>query len=194
MALFDVVLFLHIAVAISAFALSGVIHTSEYLLGRSSTAADALRMLKVQRLAPLFAVLILLLLSLGSWLVQLSEAPDKFSFSDPFVSTAMLVLLIAFVDGPVILGQHAKKLAGALAQSPDGSISPQARALMGNPVPAIVSYGNTFLVLAVVFNMAVKPSLVGCLASLLVGLLIGVALGLRSAGSVADPSVVPEAA
>ncbi len=192
MSLFDVALFCHIAVAIAAFALSGVIHTSEYLLGRSSTAPEALRMLKVQRLAPLFAVLILLLLGLGSWLVELSDAPDKFSFGDPFIYTALVVLAVAFVDGPVILGKHAKKLGEALAQSSDGSITSRARTLMSNPVPPIVSYGNTFLVLAVVFNMATKPNLVGCLASLLVGLLIGVALGLRSAGALAGRAVAAE--
>lgn len=184
MHLFDVVLFCHIAVAISAFFLSGIIHTSEYLVGKSSTAPDALRMLKVQKIAPIFAVLILLLFGLGSWLVALSNSPDKFSFSDPFVYTAIVVLIIAFVDGPVIMGTHAKKLGAALAQSPDGSITPQARALMKTPLPYITSSANTFLVLAVVFDMATKPPLWGCLLALLVGLGIGVVLGLRQTSSV----------
>ena len=181
MALIDVVLFLHIAVAISAFALSGVVHTSEWLLKRSATAGEALRMARVQRLAPLFGVLILLLLALGSWLVYLSEDPDKFSFGDPFVYTALVVLAVAFVDGPLIMGRHGKELGVALAQSPDGTITPQARALMDKPLPHIVSYSNTFVVLAVVFDMAVKPGLLGCLAAIAVGLLLGVSFGLVSA-------------
>jgi len=184
MHLFDVVLFCHIAVAISAFFLSGIIHTSEYLVGKSATAPDALRMLKVQKLAPIFAVLILLLFGLGSWLVALSDSPDKFSFSDPFVYVAIVVLAIVLVDGPVIMGTQAKKLGAALAQSADGSITPAARELMKQPLPAIVSFGNTFVVLAVVFNMATKPNLVGCVASVVVGLLVGVVLGLRSTSSI----------
>lgn len=188
MALIDVVLFLHISVAIAAFALSGVVHTSEWLLKRSSTAGEALRMAKVQRLAPLFSVLIVLLLGLGSWLVYLSEDPDKFSFGDPFVYTALVVLAVVFVDGPVILGKHGKALGSALAQSPDGTITAQARALMDQPLPPIVSYANTFVVLAVVFDMAVKPSLVECLAAIAVGLALGVWVGVVSARPVPSKS------
>jgi len=178
--LFDVVLFLHITIAISAFFLSGIVHTSEYLVRRSSSAADALRMLKVQRLAPIFAVLILLLFGLGSWLVYLSgSTSDQYSFGDPFVYIALVVLLVALVDGPMILGKHAKALGEALMQSTDGSVTPKARTLMSAPLPSIVSFANTFMVLAVVFNMAVKPNVVGCLASVLIGLAVGVALGLQ---------------
>jgi hypothetical protein len=194
MSLFDVVLFLHIAAAISAFALSGVIHTAEWLLKRSSTAGEALRMARVNRLAPLFSVLIVLLLGLGSWLVQLSEDPDKFSFGDPFVYTALVVLAVLFVDGPLILGRHGKALGAALAQSPDGTITPQARALMDLPLPPVVSYANTFVVLAVVFNMAVKPSLVGCLASIALGLLLGLWVGRISARPMPTTSAAVEPA
>ncbi len=194
MALFDVVLFLHIAVAIAAFTLSGVIHTSEWLLKRSSTADEALRMAKVQRLAPTFGVLIVLLLGLGSWLVQLSDDPDKFSFGDPFIYTAVVVLAVAFVDGPAILGRHGKALSAALALSPDGTITSEARALMDQPLPSIVSYANTFVVLAVVFDMAVKPSLAGCLAAITAGLLLGVLVGLVSARPVTAKSLAAEPA
>lgn len=181
MHLIDVVLFLHIATAIAAFSLSGVMHASEYLARTATTVEQLRHAARPQRLGPLFGVLVILLFGLGSWLVGLND--QGFSFGDAWVWTAMVALVVLGVDGPLVLGRHASALDKALAEAGDGPLTPELRELVQHPVPWAFSWMNTFLALGVVLNMVTKPGVAGAALVLVAAAVLGAVLGLRLRGA-----------
>jgi hypothetical protein len=178
MSTYDVVLFVHITVLLFAFGLTGVLHGSEWLMARSETVAELRVTARPQKLGPLFALVILALLGSGFSLLQKNKAVDKLDFSDPFVWTAVIVLVLLFLDGPLILGRHEKALRTALAATPNGPVTPELRAMTLDRTVWFVAYINTFTVLGVVLNMATKPSLVWCVVDILAGAGIGALIAL----------------
>jgi hypothetical protein len=182
--LVNVVLFLHIAVAIGAFALASLLHGCDLLMRRANTVAELRTLAKPGRLGPAFGVFVLLLLGLGSWLVHLSKGTDNFGFGTPFVWTAIVALGYLFIGGPAVLDPLHKKLIKAADAAGDGPVTPELRAIALNRVRLAVSYSDTFLALAVVFNMATKPGTAGCIVVLVVGLVVGLGLGSLNASPV----------
>ncbi len=178
MSAYDVVLFCHVAVLLIAFGLSGMLHGSEWLMARASTVAELRATARPQKLGPLFAPIIVALLGLGFALIGMSKEPEKFQFSDPFAWTATVVLVLLFLDGPLILGRHATAMRKALAAAPDGPVTPELRAMTLDRTIWAVATINTFAVLGVVLNMATKPSLVVCVVNIVVGAAIGAVIGL----------------
>src|SRR5947207_15880425 len=108
--LFDFVLSLHIAVVLFAFALAGAIHAAEIMMRSAGSVAEMRNLVKPGKFGPAFGGVVLLLFGFGSWLIHLSPSEDKFHFKDPFIWTAIVVLAILFITGPLILGQHHSKL------------------------------------------------------------------------------------
>lgn len=167
MKLADVVLFLHILVVLCAFALASALHTAEILMRRAGTIAELRRLAKPGKLGPAFGVIVLLLFGLGSWLVHLDKSSDHFAYSDPFVWTAIVVLVFLFVTGPTILARHHKRLERALDAAPDGPVTAELRALALDPLAVMVGTISTGVALGVVFNMATKPNAAAAIAAIL---------------------------
>jgi hypothetical protein len=185
MELYDDVKYAHIAVQLFANALAGVIHTSEWLVVRSSTVQQMRALARPQVWGILFAPVVGLLLLLGSWLVTLSDDRTlTYSFGDGWVWTAMVVLLLAFVAGFGLEGPHAEGLNKALAEAPDGPVTAELHALATARVPWLVGHAVTFAVVGVVCNMVNKPgapvAVLVIVVAAVVGALVGL-LGLRSA-------------
>jgi uncharacterized membrane protein len=175
MHLVDVVLFLHIGAAIFAFGLAGALHAAEWL-SRGATSVGELRTSgRATRLGQLFPVAILLLLVLGAWLVHLSK--KEFSFSDGWVWTAVVALVILGAVGGLVLDKHAKEFRALLAATPDGPIPDPLRVMAFDSRSWLLSHLSTGLALAVVFNMAIKPNTAGAIAVLVVGIASGAAVG-----------------
>lgn len=185
MHLVDVVLFLHVLVAICAFALAAVLHSSSLLMRRASTVAEIRTLAKPGRFGPAFGAIVVLLFGLGSWLMHLSSAPDKFHFGDAWVWTAIVALVVLFADGPTVLDRHHKKLVAAAQAAEDGPVPAELRALALDRVAEMVSYGSTLLALGVVSNMINKPGVAGSISTLVVATAIGLALGIVTSRPVA---------
>ena len=177
MHLYDVVLFLHIFVVICAIGLASAIHGCELLMRRATTVAEMRTLAKPGDFGPAFAVIVLLLFGLGSWLVHLSPSADKFRFGDPFIWTAIVVLGFLFASGPSVLARHHSKLRAALDGLPDGPLPPEVRELGLDRFAVTMGFVNTFLAVGVVFDMATKPAIATCLVVLAVAVGVGVALG-----------------
>jgi hypothetical protein len=174
MRLYDVLVFVHIAVLVSAFLLTGAIHASEWLTARAATVQEMRVLAKPQKWGMLFGPVVALMLLIGGWLVKLSEdRATEFSFSDGWVWTAAVVLLLAFGAGIGIHAPHGEKLGKTLATSPDGPPSAELRELAREPLPWVVGYVVPFMIMAVASNMVNKP---GTAVSILV-VVIGAALG-----------------
>jgi hypothetical protein len=179
MELYDVVLFCHIAVLLFAMALTGTIHSSEWLAVRTSTVQEMRVLARPQAWGILFAPVVAFLLLLGSWLVKLSDDRARdYSFSDGWVWTAAVVLAIAFVAGFAVEGPHAERLLKALAAAPDGPVTPELRELASNRFTWVVGHAVTFMVIGVVSNMVNKPGAAVAILVIVVGAVVGSLLAL----------------
>jgi hypothetical protein len=194
--LFGVVLFLHISVVIIAFAMAGVMHTALQATARAGTVQETRSWSHaMHRIEPLFPIMALLLLGLGAWLVHLgANTDDNFSFSDGWIITSIVTLVVVEAVGGAVLAPRGKKLTGLVEQAADGPVSDEIRASTSDPAVWYAAHITTFAFLGVVFLMAAKPT--GAWAWLFptVGAVVGVALSklqldkLPAAASGAVPS------
>ena len=179
MELYDVVLFAHIAVLLFAFTLTGAIHVSQWLTVRASTVQEMRVLAKPQRWGFLFAPVVAGMLGLGGWLVKLShDRSEHFSVSDGWAWTAAVVLLLAFGLGIGLEGPHADHLNKVLAETPDGPVTPELRALAATPLPWLAGHAIPFMILAVAANMVNKPGTAVAVLDIAVGAVVGVLIGL----------------
>jgi hypothetical protein len=179
MELYDVVKFAHIAVLLAAIALAGTLHATEWLMPRAKTVGELRLLARPQKLGVLFVPVIALLLLLGAWLLKLSQDDGRaeYSFSDGWVWTAVVALVVLFACGGGIMGPHADKLNKAVDDTPDGPVTPELKAMAAAPVPWVVGHFNTFLAISVASNMVNKPDAPVAVLVLVVGTSVGAAIG-----------------
>lgn len=180
MELYDVVKFAHIAVLLAAISLAGTLHATEWLMPRAKTVSELRLLARPQKLGVLFVPVIALLLLLGAWLLKLSKDDGRphYSFSNGWVWTAVVALVILFACGGGIMGPHADKLNKAVDATPEGPVTPELKAMAGAKVPWVVGHFNTFLAVSVACNMVNKPSAPVAALVLVVGSAIGITIGL----------------
>ncbi len=183
MHLYDVALFLHILTLLAAIGLGTTLHHAEWSTRKATTVGQLRTITGVYRRGNLFPVLIILLFGGGAWLLHLSKKrTETFHFSDPWVWTAIVALVILMVSGGAVLGRHASKYAKLLAATPDGPITAEVRAATFMPVTWATSHMNTCLAIAVVLNMVTKPSdTFSAIAVLVIGIVVGTLIGLAGA-------------
>lgn len=176
--LFGVILFLHIGVAIVAFAMAGVMHTALQATARARTVQE-LRSWghAMHRIEPLFPIMALLLLGLGAWLVHLgANTDDNFGFSDGWIITSIVTLVAVEAIGGAVLAPRGKKLTAQIDGAPDGPVSDEIRSSTTDPAVWYAAHITTFAFFGVVFVMAAKPT--GAWAWLFptIGAVVGVVL------------------
>jgi hypothetical protein len=181
-----VVLFLHIGIVICSFMIAGFLHVAFHALPRARTVAEmrpwAALMHRLEPLLPIFAVAIL---ALGAWLVHL-ERGDGVSWSDGWVITPLITLIVLEALAGAVLAPRTKVLCERVAQAADGPVPEDIRRMTVNPVMWDVGHVATFGFFGIVFVMAAKPA--GGIAWLfpVVGAVIGLVLSrlqLRSAAA-----------
>lgn len=157
--LFGVVLFLHISVAIVAFAMAGVMHTSLQAVARARMVQELRSWGQVMhRLEPLFPMMALLLLGLGIWLVHLGHGTDDaFSFKDGWVITAIVTLVAVEAVGGAVLAPRGKQFTAMIENAPDGAVAADLHGRAVDPAVWYAAHITTFAFLGVVFLMATKP-------------------------------------
>lgn len=157
MHLADVVLFLHIAVAIAAFGVAAVLLTGLAQM-RSARKMSALRSWAgiVHRAEPLFPILVVVLIGLGAWLIALSDG--EFGWSQGWIIVTLVGLVIMEGFGGAVLAPAGKRLHSLIEAEPDGPVSPELHAAITDPVSWIGGYANTGIATGIVFLMATKPN------------------------------------
>ena len=193
--LFGVVLFLHITVALLAFAMAGVMHTALNVVGRGRTVTELRPWAAVMhRIEPLFPVMALLLLGLGAWLVHLgAHTDDAFSFSTGWILTAIITLVVVEAAGGAVLAPHGKKLTALIHDAPDGPVTAEIVAAARRPLFWDLAHLTTFGFVGVVFLMAAKPSGAWAPVFPIVGAVLGVVLSRLQLAALppADATAVP---
>jgi hypothetical protein len=178
MHLAGVVLFLHIAVAIVAFAMAGVLHTALQVIGRARRVEEIRTWGAVaHRLEPLLPLMALALLVLGAWLVHLGEhTDDQFRFTTGWVLTAIITVVAVEAVGGIMLKPRGEKLSALIEAAPDGDLPEELRRAARDPMFWDMAHLTTFGFLGVVFIMAAKPDGVWAAVFPVVGAVLGVVL------------------
>jgi hypothetical protein len=178
----DAVLFLHIAVAVFTFAIAGILLTGLAQMRRAESVA-VLRSWErlTHRVEPWFPILVAVLIALGAWLIALSK--KEFGWSDGWVLTSVITLVIMEAYGGAVLAPNGKKLHAMLEASPDGPVPDEIRAAVMNPLVWAGAWGETGLATGILFIMPTKPS--GAWSVVIVAIigLLAVAIGYRQSAT-----------
>lgn len=180
MHLVDVVLFLHIFIALAAFGCATVVHIWQ-AVSKAATSTATLKAWSpvMHRIEPLFPVLALVLFGLGAWLIGLSDG--EFSWGDGWVVASIVGLFAMEAAGGVVLAPGGKKLHEAIMSAPDGPVDGSLRALVLDRAVWAVTVFETAVALGIVFLMTNKPS--GVSSAIIVAAcgLVGAAIGAAAA-------------
>jgi hypothetical protein len=181
----DVVLFLHIAVAVFTFGIAGLLLTGLSQMRRAESVA-VLRSWErlTHRIEPWFPILVLVLIALGGWLIALSD--DEFSWGDGWVLTSVITLVVMEGYGGIVLAPNGKRLHALLETVPDGPVPAEVEAAVRNPLVWAGAWGETGLATGILFLMPTKPSGAWSVLIVLVLGLVSVAIGYRLSGATAD--------
>jgi hypothetical protein len=180
MHLINVVLFVHILVAIAAFSVAAILHTAQWV-ARGATSTATLKAWKpvIHRLEPLFPILALVLFGLGAWLLGLSDG--EFRWGDGWVITSIVGLAAMEVVGGALIAPRTKKLIAAITDAADGPVDEPLNAAVMNPVFWATTHFATGVALGIVFLMATKPSGAAAVAIVVIAAALGTALGAAAA-------------
>lgn len=171
------VLFLHIAFVIGVFFLAGFMHVAFHVTARTRD-RDALQSWAqvVGRIGPVIPLFALGVLLVGAWLVGVEHSSGDASFSDGWVVTGIVALVLVEGLAGAQLEPRLKRLTKAVEAAPAGAVSADVHALTVDPVAWGIGHTATFGFLGVVYSMAAKPSGGYAWIFPVVGALIGVAL------------------
>lgn len=173
--LFGFVLFLHIFVVIVAFMMAAVMHAALPAMARARDVREMRSWAAlVHRLEPLFPLSALFILGLGAWLIHLSKG--QFGWSDGWLLTALITLVVIEGLAGALLAPKAKAAIRAVEHAPDGPVSDDVRRHGLQPVIWHITHLATFGFAGVVFLMASKPSGVWAVVIVVVAAAIGLAV------------------
>lgn len=178
----DVVLFLHIAVAVFTFGVAGLLLTSLQQMRRAESIAELRSWERLShRIEPWFPILVLILIALGGWLIALSH--KDFSWSDGWVITSVVTLVIMEAYGGIVLAPNGKKLHALVGATADGPVSGEIRSQMMNPFVWAGAWGETGFAAGILFLMPTKPTGAWSVVIVAVVGLVGIAIGYRLSGA-----------
>jgi hypothetical protein len=173
--LYEVVLSLHILSAIIGFGIAAVAHTTMFRLRNASTMQQVRHQLPIlDKVGPLFPVAAVLLFVFGAYLIQISPDEDPIHWSDGWVVTAIITLVVVEGVGGAVIGRGAKTLLRKLEDVPDGPVDASTRALLADKGIWIGSHFTTAAIASVVFVMVGKPSGTGAVVTVLIGAVLGI--------------------
>jgi hypothetical protein len=178
--LVNVVLFLHIFIALCAFGCAAILHTSQFV-SRGATSTSTLKAWSpvAHRVEPLFPVLALILFGLGAWLLGLSDG--EFSWGDGWVVTSIVGLAVMEIAGGVVLAPKGKAMHEAIMGAADGPVPESLRAVVLDRAVWAVSFFETTTALGIVYLMTNKPSAVASALIVAACAAAGLAIGTAAA-------------
>ena len=121
-----------------------------------------------------FPVAILGLFASGAYLTT-----ERWTWSTPWIVVSIAGLIVDTVQGPLVAGPRAKALRDALdVDAATGVLDSRVRQLAHDRVLWVILLANPGIVLAITWNMTVKPGTAGAIAAILVGYGLGAATAL----------------
>ncbi len=172
---YDVAVYLHL---LSLFGLIGAITVVGLCYFRLRAAESFGEAAQWARLADqvgwAFPVAILGLIASGAYLTT-----ERWTWSTPWIVVSIAGLILDTVQGPLVAGPRAKTLMEALdVDAATGMLDSRVRQLAHDRVLWVVLLANPGIVLAITWNMTVKPGTAEAIAAILVGYGLGAATAL----------------
>ena len=119
-----------------------------------------------------FPVAVLGLVASGAYLTT-----ERWTWSTPWIVVSIAALILDTVQGPLIGGPRAKALMEALdTDAATGILDSRVRKLAHDRVLWVVLLANPGIVLAITWNMTVKPGTAQAIAAIVVGYGLGAAI------------------
>lgn len=171
---YGIVVFLHLialAVLVGAIVLVGVSYVR--LRAARSLEEAAPWVTLADQTTVVFPVSIIGLFASGAYLTS-----DRWSWSTHWVDVSIAALVLVAVQGPLIAGRTTSQLARAVREHAPGPLGENVRSLARTPALWFVVCGNPAIVLAIVWNMTVKPNTAGAIGAVVVGYAVGVVAAL----------------
>lgn len=179
---FDIVLFLHIAVAVFTFGIAGLLLTGLAQMRRAESIAVLRSWQRLtHRVEPWFPFLVLILIALGGWLIALSH--KQFSWTDGWVLTSLVTLVIMEAYGGIVLAPNGKRLHAMVEAAPEGPVPHEIHSAVMNPLVWAGAWGEMGLAIGVLFLMPTKPSGVWAVVIVAIAGLLSVTIGYRQSTS-----------
>ena len=172
---YGLVLFLHLAALLAAISTAGIAHFAEGRLAGAETVAAARPWSSLlSRAAPVFPLVLLVLLASGAYLVH-----RGWTWDSGWIKAALVGVFLLFVNGAAVVGRRNLKLKRSLGAAADGPLTDALLQRTRRHIGGIASWANTGLAIGVVFVMTTKPGLGGSLTALAVAAALGVIVALR---------------
>jgi hypothetical protein len=171
---YHVVLYLHLLALFIGIGAAAVLSTCLFQLRRAEELAEAVPWGRVAgTTGKLFPVAILGLFASGAYMTS-----DVWTWSTGWIDVAIAALVVLGVQGPVIAERSGKKLERALHANGPGPLGAEARRMTRYPGLWMTEFSAIGLVLAMVWNMTVKPGTGSAIAAAVIGYAAGAGLGL----------------
>ena len=172
---YDVAVYLHL---LSLFGLIGAITTvvlSNFRLRAAGSFSEAAQWARlIDQASWAFPVAILGLVASGAYLTT-----ERWTWSTPWIVVSIAGLIVDTLQGPLIAGPRAKALRDALTvDAATGVLDSRVRRLANDRVLWVVLFANPGIVLAITWNMTMKPGTAEAVAAILVGYGLGAATAL----------------
>jgi hypothetical protein len=119
-----------------------------------------------------FPIAILGLFGSGAYMTS-----DIWTWSTGWIEVGTAALVVLAIQGPVIAERSGKKLERALRENGPGPLGEHARRMTRYPGLWVVEFSSIGLVLAIVWNMTVKPGTGTAIAAAVIGYAVGAAFG-----------------
>jgi hypothetical protein len=166
---YHIALYVHLLALVAAVAAAAIVHLAEIRGRRAASVAEVRQWHSLAgATARVFPIATLTLLATGGYMVGVH---GPWSWSAGWVEAGLAGVAFLLLGGPV-LGVRAARAGRALASLGAAELE-RARALLHDPVVGTLSWMNTGVALAVVFDMAAKPALPVSVTALLVGAAAG---------------------
>jgi uncharacterized membrane protein len=170
----DVVLFFHLLARFIGIGAGSILLACAFQLRAAQTLEDAVPWgVLAGKIGPAFPVAILGLFGTGAYMTS-----DVWTWDTGWIDVGIAGLVVLAVQGPLLAERTAKKVENALRENGPGQLGEHARRMTRHPGLWIVEFSNFGVVLAIVWNMTVKPGTPGSVAALVLGYAVGALLAL----------------
>jgi hypothetical protein len=168
------VLYVHLLSLFVGIGAAAVLSVCLFQLRSARELTDALPWGRVAgKTGRMFPIAILGLFGSGAYMTS-----DVWTWSTGWIQVAIAALVVLAIQGPVIAERSGKKLEHALRENGPGPLGENARRMTRYPGLWVTEFSAIGLVLAIVWNMTVKPGTGSAIAAALIGYGAGASLGL----------------
>jgi hypothetical protein len=174
---YDVALFIHLLGAITLFVAFGIIQRGGARVRQAQTLDHVRLWLDLLRTtAPMFPAAFVMILGAGLYMTA-----DVWTFTTAWVLVSLVAVAVMVVVGAAVVGRGLNRMGAAVAIASEGSLSPELRTAVLDPITWISSFALNGLALGSLWLMATKPAW---------GQAIAVPIAVAAAGAIAGAVVV----